>query len=81
MDVVDIKEKIVRFISDELGGEVEDVNQDLLKSAIIDSFNMIQLILFLEESFEVSVDIEELNLETFKSVQSIAEMVSKWKIS
>lgn len=79
MDVIDIEEKIVNFIRDELGGDVKDKNQDLLKSGVIDSFNMIQLIQFIEESFEVSIDMEEIDFDTFKSIQSIAVKISKWR--
>lgn len=81
MNINQIEEKVAGFIRDELKRDVKDHNQDLLKEAIIDSFNMIQLIQYIEETFEISIDIEELDLEDFKSIKSITQKVMEWKSS
>lgn len=75
----DIEERLVIYIRDELQVDIKDRNQDLVKEGAIDSFNMIQLLQFIEDSFKVSIDIEELDLDSFKSVKSIAEKINEWK--
>lgn len=75
----DIEERLVIYIRDELQVDIKDRNQDLVKEGAIDSFNMIQLIQFIEDSFKVSIDIEELDLDSFKSIKSIAEKINEWK--
>ena len=79
MNTNQIEEKVVAFIREELGKDIKGHDQDLMKEAIIDSFNMIQLIQYVEETFELSIDLDELDLNAFKSVKSIAEQVTVWK--
>jgi acyl carrier protein/D-alanine--poly(phosphoribitol) ligase subunit 2 len=74
-----MKEKITAFICNRfLHGETDlDVNESLFASGIIDSLRLFELIAFIEKTFAVSVNMSEVTIENFDSVNSIAKLVEK----
>jgi acyl carrier protein len=52
-----------------------DDNTDLQQTGILDSFSTLALVAFIDEQFGVQLDPAEINAETFKTVQTIAELV------
>ena len=49
--------------------------QPLFTSGIIDSLGFIRLISFLEKTFEVSIDVSQITIENFDTVERIARVV------
>ncbi|MEP7289152.1 MAG: acyl carrier protein [Chloroflexota bacterium] len=54
-------------------------NDKLISGGVIDSFSLVELSLFLEETFGVRPDDTELNADTMDSVQMIADYVESHK--
>ncbi len=54
-----------------------DIQKDtpLLGQGIVDSFNVLQIVAFIEEHFRVVVDPEELPIEGFHSVETLANWI------
>jgi acyl carrier protein len=52
-------------------------NQSLLETGVIDSTGVLSLIMFLEETFEVSIEDEELIPANLDSVDKIANFMEK----
>lgn len=52
-----------------------DVNEPLISSGLIDSFNLVDFALFIEDTFVVILDDTELNAETFDSLDQLAEII------
>jgi len=50
-------------------------DEPLLSSGLIDSFNLIDLALLVEDSFGVHIDDTELNAETFDSLTQLVELI------
>ena len=67
------------IIENFLFGEEEQLNldTDFFDKGIIDSTGVIELVSFLEESFNISVDDEELIPENLSSLQKIDVFLSK----
>ena len=67
------------IIENFLFGEEEqlELDTDFFDKGIIDSTGVIELVSFLEESFNISVDDEELIPENFSSLQKIDVFLSK----
>ncbi len=77
-----VKSEIKNFLlSDPFYAEVVDKtigdNDDLLDSGILDSIGILNFLIFLENSYEIKVEIEELNEMNFKNITKIAEFVIK----
>ena len=70
-----IKERIKSFFEDNFMIEFEDDFSDedsFLENGIIDSTGILELILFLEENYNVKVEDDEMipeNLDSFKNIQ------------
>ncbi|MEW6618915.1 MAG: acyl carrier protein [bacterium] len=75
---MEIEGAIRKFIEDDL---LEDSmtelsnNDSLLEKGIIDSFNMVKLLTFIESTFSLKIDDEELMPENFDSISAIANFV------
>ncbi|MGW8249750.1 MAG: acyl carrier protein [Anaerolineales bacterium] len=53
------------------------LNEPLISSGLIDSFSLVDLALFVEESLGVHTDDTELNAQTFDSLEQLAELIEK----
>lgn len=77
---MDYKESVKNFIVENfLFGESDRIKDDtsFLDSAIIDSTGILELIAFLEETFDVSIDDQEMLPENFDSLNNISQYLSK----
>lgn len=50
---------------------------DLIESGIIDSIEILNLVCFIEERFELNVPIEAFTPENFRTARAIAELVQR----
>jgi acyl carrier protein len=57
--------------------EVSSVDTDLLGTGLLDSLALVELLAELEETFGVSISTDDLELENFRSIDSIAGFVSR----
>ena len=65
-----------RFRSSLRGGQLN--NRDgLFSTGVIDSFGVLELIAFLEDRFEVTIDTGQHDLSEFDSVDKIVELVGR----
>ena len=54
-----------------------DENTDLFESGIIDSMGVIELVNFIEERYDVSLDAKQMSADNFKTVNSILSLIQK----
>lgn len=74
----EITEKITEIIKSNIdGAETLSIEPDtmLITSGYIDSFDIITLISVFEEAFNVHISFDDLNLEDFDTVSSIADII------
>lgn len=50
-------------------------DEALISSGLIDSFSLMDLALFVEDTFGVRIEDTELNAETFDSLQALADLI------
>jgi len=50
-------------------------NQALISGGLIDSFSLVDLALFVEDTFGVHIDDSELNAQTFDSLDQLAALI------
>ncbi|MEO1132515.1 MAG: acyl carrier protein, partial [Cyanobacteria bacterium J06639_1] len=70
-----------RYISDELlNGRVDvEVEDDLLGGGIIDSVAMMWLVTFIEETFQITVPLEDVTIHNFRTIQTIDAYLQRRK--
>jgi len=79
---MDIKQTIVDFLYDDsLQAEFEnlDYNDSLLELGIIDSVKMLDLVSFIEDTFKIQIDEDDLYPENFDSINAIKNYIESKK--
>lgn len=71
-----MKEKIIEILS-EINDEILHigVDDDLLSSELIDSFDIVNIVAELEEAFGIEVQGDEITEENFSTISKIAGLV------
>ncbi len=76
-----IKKELCAFISENiLAGDVEVQADTILSDIGVDSFSIIEIILFIERKFGVAIPHESLTPENLVSVDALAECMNKYKV-
>ncbi len=50
-------------------------SEPLLSSGLVDSFSLVDLAIFVEDTFGVHIDDTELNAQTFDSLEQLVELI------
>jgi acyl carrier protein len=70
-------QKLTELFAKKLSLEVASVDTDLVGTGLLDSLALVELLAQLEETFGVSISIDDLELENFRSITSIAGFVAR----
>jgi methoxymalonate biosynthesis acyl carrier protein len=71
-----MEEKIIRFVAAKVKA-TPAVDQDLISTGLVTSMFAIQLVLFLEQTFEVEIVGRDLQLTNFRTVGAMAGLVRR----
>jgi len=72
----ELVEQVRELISRALAVDV-DGDEDLIENAVLDSFALVELLFELEQRFEIVLVVGELDIESFRSVSRIAQLVAE----
>ncbi|MBU3178018.1 acyl carrier protein [Clostridium estertheticum] len=67
---------ICKVIEDASLGEKIEKSTDLLNEVAIDSLQLINIILEIEDEFDVQFDFDEFNMDNLKSVDSLSKYIN-----
>jgi acyl carrier protein len=70
-----VQRRVQEIIRSTLSVEVESVDTDLIDSGVLDSLALVELLFEIEREFAVSIPLEDLELESFTSVQRISDLI------
>ncbi len=76
----EIEEKLAAYIRTQVLKRPKfDLESDdpLISSGLIDSFHLVDLAVFIDETFGVHIDDTELNMDVFDTIGQLAEMVER----
>jgi len=65
------------LIARKLAIRVGSPDADLLADGVLDSVTLVQLILLLEQRFSIRIDLGELEIDDFRSIDSIVALVRR----
>jgi len=72
-----VHQKLTELFARKLNLEVSSIDTDLVGTGLLDSLALIELLAQLEETFGVSISTDDLELENFRSITSIAGFVAQ----
>ncbi len=70
-----IERQITKLFLDNLHLEVPSAETDLLASGALDSMGFVELLVRLEEHFNITIALDTVEIDHFRSVRAIAEFV------
>lgn len=68
-------ERLRGIISRTLGIPLPDTDTDLVETGVLDSLALVELLVAVEEEFQIRFAPEELEIERFRSVGALVELV------
>jgi methoxymalonate biosynthesis acyl carrier protein len=69
--------EIRRWLQENVTGSREvSEDEQLIERGVLTSLQTVELVMFMEDRFDIIVEDEELNEETFASVRTIADLVT-----
>lgn len=71
-DIVEFLTKSIEKIS---GRKIDNSSEELIKSGIIDSFGILQLILTLETELGIKLEDQDLDAKNFATINAIIKMI------
>ena|SRR5437899_11986390 len=71
-----LNSQIGRIFEEKLHLEIPSVETDLLDTGVVDSMAFVELLNQLEQEFGITVSIEDLEIDNFRSIEKIAEFVA-----
>jgi acyl carrier protein len=72
-----VYQKLTELFAKKLNLEVSSVDTDLVETGLLDSLALVELLAQLEETFGLLVSTDDLELENFRSIASIAGFVGR----
>jgi D-alanine--poly(phosphoribitol) ligase subunit 2 len=75
-DQTTLQTEVTALLTCALQVDVASVDEDLIESGLLDSLKIVELLVELEARFLVSIPFEGLELDSFRSVASIARLMA-----
>ena len=75
IDTSALQQQVTSLFSEKLNLDVVSVETDLIETGLLDSLALVELLAQLEESFDVSISTDDMEIENFRSITSIATFV------
>jgi acyl carrier protein len=75
------KENIKAFLSQVTRGHLVSDDDDIFASGFVNSLFAMQLVMFVEKKFGVSVEDEDLEIQNFRSVNAILALIERKRAS
>ncbi|MEH2290141.1 acyl carrier protein [Nostoc sp.] len=72
-----IQTKIKSFLSKFFGNHDLQPDEDIFALGFVNSMFAMQLVLFIEQEFQVAIENEDLDFENFRTINSIANLVER----
>ncbi|MDG2384098.1 MAG: acyl carrier protein [Pirellulaceae bacterium] len=79
--MTELSEELKILFSDELRIATENIKADtsLFSSGIIDSFQLVSLMILIEKKYDIGVNSVDVSLDNFDSAEKIAAYISRTK--
>ncbi|PYP71952.1 MAG: acyl carrier protein [Gemmatimonadetes bacterium] len=73
----DLEARIGALFTDKLHIEVPSPDTDLVETGLLDSLRFVELLAHLEETFDLTVSVDDIEVEHFRTTARIAEFIAR----
>jgi D-alanine--poly(phosphoribitol) ligase subunit 2 len=78
---MDVAGEIKSLIQEKFLADPGSPDEDLVNTGVVDSLTLIQLLVYLEERFGVTIPLSELEIDDIRSISSLARLVSERRLA
>jgi acyl carrier protein len=75
-DSTSLEHQLIRLFAERLHVEVPSVETDLIDTGLVDSLTFVEFLAQLEARFDIRVSLEELEIDRFRTISSIARFIA-----
>jgi methoxymalonate biosynthesis acyl carrier protein len=75
-DTQNFESQLVRLFAEKLNVDVPSVETDLIDTGLVDSLAFVEFLAQLEAGFGVQVSLEDLEIDRFRTISSIARFIA-----
>jgi len=75
--MMSVRERIERIFREVLSIEVPSVTTDIIAAGLLDSLALVTLLFEVEQEFDIRVPLEELDIESLRTLERIAALVER----
>jgi Acyl carrier protein len=72
----DLVDRIRQLILNQLNIDVPSAETDLIETGLLDSLALVELVFQIEQEFQLAIPLDELEVESFRTVRRIGELVA-----
>ena len=72
-----MKEKVISVLNSVNPKIGDDYERDLLESGCIDSYEIVNIVMALEDNLDIEIDPEMIIADNFRSIKAICELLEK----
>jgi methoxymalonate biosynthesis acyl carrier protein len=70
-----LQAELIRLFLERLNTEVPSTSTDLFETGILDSQTFVELLLHIEEKFNIHILVEQFEIANFRSIEGIANLI------
>lgn len=70
-------QQLINTFAEKLNVEVPTIETDLVNAGLLDSLALVELLLHLEQEYGVQISLDELVIDNFRSISSIAQFLQQ----
>lgn len=71
---MEIEGQLINYFKEHVGTEVT-ADTRLIEDSVIDSMGIMELLAFIDSVFGVEFDMDDLTIENFETIQSVADLI------
>jgi acyl carrier protein len=75
-EALNLETRIAKLFLEKVHLEIPSVETDLLDTGVVDSMAFVDLLYHLEQEFGITVSIDDLDIDNFRSIEKIAKFVA-----
>lgn len=72
-----MKEQLLKLLKETRPDIDFENEQKLIDDSILDSFDIIQIVMEMNEAFDINIQVEDLEPENFNSIQGMMELIAR----
>ena len=76
MTDISIQQSLLQFFRDRFDVEPPSTGADLIEAGILDSLMLIELVVYIEEQFQVATELDDLEMDNFLTIDDMARFVA-----